>query len=116
MNSSENIKTLDPHRLLMNLLDKMNLKRNDKNVALWNCSIYYTWKNFKKSYKNNKFKTLAPKWNEKFELHDRFYFVLDIQHHFEYIIKRHKTVINKPPIRIYVNKFENRIMFRNKIG
>ena len=40
------------------------------NVALSNLSIYYTWKNFKKSYKNNEFKISAPTWNEEFELPD----------------------------------------------
>ena len=45
--NSENSKTSDPHRLLINLSDKMNLKRSDKYVALSNLSIYYTWKNIK---------------------------------------------------------------------
>ena len=35
------------HRLLLNLTDKINLKRSDKYVALSNLSIYYTWKNIK---------------------------------------------------------------------
>ena len=68
--NSENSKTSDPHRLLLNLTDKINLKRSDKYVALSNLSIYYTWKNIKKSYKNNKFKISAPTWNEEFELPD----------------------------------------------
>ena len=58
--NSENSKISDPHRLLLNLLDKIDLKGSDRYVALSNLSIYYTWKNIKKSYKNNKFKTLAP--------------------------------------------------------
>ena len=58
--NSENSKTSDPHRLLLNLTDKINLSRSDKYVALSNLSIYYTWKNIKKSYKNNNFKTLDP--------------------------------------------------------
>ena len=45
---SENSKTSDPHRLLVNLSDKINLKRSDKYVALSNPSIYYTWKITKK--------------------------------------------------------------------
>ena len=53
--NSENSKTSDPHRLLLNLTDKINLKRSDKYVALSNLSIYYTWKNIKNSYENNKF-------------------------------------------------------------
>ena len=40
--NSENDKTRDPHRLLLNLSDKINLKRSDKYVALSNLSIYYT--------------------------------------------------------------------------
>ena len=53
--NSKNSKTSDPHRLLLNLSKKINLKRSDKHVALSNLRIYYTWKNIKKSYKNNKF-------------------------------------------------------------
>ena len=34
----------DPHRLLVNLADKINLKKSDKYIALSNFSIYYTWK------------------------------------------------------------------------
>ena len=48
--------TSDPHRLLVNLPDKVNLKRSDKYFMLSNISIYYTWKNIKSSYKNNKIK------------------------------------------------------------
>ena len=77
--NSENSKTSDPHRLLLNLSNKINLKRSNKYVALSNLSICYTWKNIKKSYKNNKFKISAPTWNEVFELPDRSYSVLDIQ-------------------------------------
>ena len=68
--NSENSKTSDPHRLLLNLLDKINLKRSAEYVALSNLSIYYTWKNMKKSYKNNKFKISAPTWNEELKLPD----------------------------------------------
>ena len=47
--NSENSKTSDPHILLLNLTDKINLRRKDKCIALSNLSIYYTWKNIKKS-------------------------------------------------------------------
>ena len=85
--NSENSKTSAPHRLLLNLSDKINLKRSDKYVALSNLSIYNTWKNIKKSYKNNKFKISAPTWNEEFELPDGSYSVSDIQDYFEYSLK-----------------------------
>ena len=68
--NSENSKTSDPYILLLNLTDKRNLKRNDKYVALSNLRIYYTWKNIKKSYKNNNFKISTPTWNEEIELPD----------------------------------------------
>ena len=77
--NSENSKTSDPHRLLLNLTDNINLKRSDKYVALSNLSIYYTWKNIKMFYKNNKFKISATTWNEEFELPDESYSVSDIQ-------------------------------------
>ena len=47
--NSKNSKTSDPHRPLLNLTDKINLKGSDKYAALSNLSIYYTWKNIKKS-------------------------------------------------------------------
>ena len=64
--NSENSKTSDPHRLLLNLSGKINLKRKrkDKYSALSNPIVYYTWKTIKKSYKNNKLKISAPTWNE----------------------------------------------------
>ena len=60
----KNSKLSDPYRLLLNLTDKIDLRRKYNYIALSNVSIYYTWKNIKKSYKNNKFKTSAPTWNE----------------------------------------------------
>ena len=84
----KNSETSDPHRLLLNLTDKINLKRSDKYIALSNLSIYYTWKNIKISYKNNKFKISATPWNEKCELPDGSYSVSDMQDYFEYIFKK----------------------------
>ena len=40
--NSRNGKTFDSHRLLLNLSDKISLKRNGKYVALSNLSTYYT--------------------------------------------------------------------------
>ena len=65
--SSKNSGTSHPDRLLLNLSDKINLTRSDKYVAFSNLSIYYTWKDIKKLYKNNKFKISAPTWNEEFQ-------------------------------------------------
>ena len=64
----ENSKTSNPHVLILKLSDKLDLRRAEKGIVLSNLSIYYTWKNIKSSYNNNKFKILAPTWNDKFEL------------------------------------------------
>ena len=58
--NSENSQTSDPHRLLLNLTGKINLRRKGKYIALSNLTIYFIWKNIKKSYKNNKFKISTP--------------------------------------------------------
>ena len=54
--NSENSKRSDPHRLVLNISDKINFKRSDKHVALSKLSIYYAFKNIKRSCKNIKFK------------------------------------------------------------
>ena len=114
--NSEKSKTSDPHRLLLNLTDKIDIRRKDKYIALSNLGIYYTWKNIKKSYKNSKFKISAPTWNEEFELPDGSYSIPDMHYYFEYILKKHGGKTANPSIRIYINKIENRITFKFKTG
>ena len=108
----ENIKASDIHGLLLNLLDKINLKRSNKYVPLSKLSIYYTWKNIKKLYKNSKFKISVPTRNEEFELPNGSHSVLDIQDYFKYILNEHEAVTDNPSIRTYVNKIENIITFK----
>ena len=86
MNSKKS-KTSKPHILILKLTDKLDLRRGEKSIALSNLSIYYTWKNIKSSYNNNKFKISAPTRNDKFELPDGSYSVSDIQDLFGYILK-----------------------------
>ena len=85
-------------------------------MALANLSIYYTWKNIKSDYNNNKFKKSAATWNDEFNLPNGSYSVSDIQYYFEYIIKIHETIADNPPVKIYVNKIRNRIVFKIKTG
>ena len=98
--NSESSKTSDPHRLLLNYTDKIDLRRKDKYIALSNLSIYYTWKNIKRSHKNNNFKISAPPWNEIFELLDKSYSIADIQGYFQYIFKKHGEKTVNTSIRI----------------
>ena len=72
--------------------------------------------NIKSPYNNNKFKTSAPTWNEKFESPDGSYSLSDIQDYFEYILKKHVEDIDRPSVQIYVNKIENRVTFKIKNG
>ena len=85
-------------------------------MALANLSIYFTWKNIKTEYNNNKFNIFAPSWNETFDLPDRSYSIADIQDYFEFIIKKHETLSENPSIQIYPNKIKNRIIFKIKNG
>ena len=87
--NSENSRTFEPHVLILKLTDKLDLRWGEKIIALSDLSIYYTWKNIKSSYNNNKFKISVPTWNDKFEFPDRSYFVSNIQDYFEYILKKH---------------------------
>ena len=112
--NSKNSKTNKPHRFKLDLTDKLNLKNPNKNMALANLSIYYTWKNIKSEYNNNKFKISAPTWNDTFDLPDGSYSIADIQDYFEFIIKKHETLTENPPVQIYRNKIKNRIVFKIK--
>ena len=76
--NSENSKTSDPHRLLLNLTDKIELRKKYTYTASSTVSISYTWKNIKESHKNNKFNISAPTWNDEFELPDESYSISDI--------------------------------------
>ena len=90
--NTENSKTNEAHRFRLDLTDKLNLKDPKKNMALANLSIYYTWKNIKSEYKNNKFKISAPTWNDTLDLPDGSYSIADIQDYFEFIIKKHEVL------------------------
>ena len=79
-----------------------------------NLSIYYTWKNIKSAYSNNKFKISGPTWNDELDLPNDSYAISDIQGYLEFIIKKHKTLAENHPIQIYPNEIKNRIVFKIK--
>ena len=85
-------------------------------MALGNLSIYYTWKNVKLTYNNNKFKISAPTWNEIFDLPDGSYNISEIQDYIKYIIKKHEKIGENAQILIYPNNINNRIVFKIKTG
>ena len=117
-----NSKTNESNKFIYQFTDKLNLKNPNKNMALANLSIYYTWKNIKSEYNNNKFKISVPTWNDTFDLPTGSYSIADIQNYFDYIIKKHETIADNTPILIYVNKIKNkdkiqiRIIIKRKNG
>ena len=115
--NSKNSQTSELNRFKYDLIDKFDLKNPNKNMALANLSIYYTWKNVKSTYNNNnKFKISAPTWNETFDLPDGSYNISEIQDYIEYITKKHETIGENAPILTYANTVNNRIVFKMKTG
>ena len=114
--NTANSKIKHSNEFVYNFNDKLNLKNPNKNIALANLSIYYTWKNVKSDYNNNKFEISAPTWNDTFDVPDGSYSIAAFQNYFEYIIKNHETIADVSPVLIYVNEINNRIVFKIKSG
>ena len=95
--NSENSRTSEYHVLVLKLADKLDLRRGQKSIALSNLSIYYTCKNIKSSYNNNKFKISAPTWSDEFELPDGSFSISDINDYFKYVLKKHSENVGDPP-------------------
>ena len=112
--NTKNSKTSEPHRFRYNLINKLDFKNLNKNMALANLSIYYTWKNIKSIYNNNKFKISAPTWNDTFDSPDGSYNIPAIQNYFQYTIKKYETIGETAPIIIYANTITNRVVFKIK--
>ena len=114
--NTANSKTKHSNKFVYNFNDKLNLKNPNKNIALANLSIYYTWKNVKSDYNINKFKISAATWNDTLDVPDGSYSIAALQNSFEYIIKKHETIAEVSPVLIYVNEISNRIVFKIKSG
>ena len=114
--NTTNSKTKHSNKFAYNFIDALNLKNPNKNIALANLSIYYTWKNVKSDHNNNKFRISAPTWNNTFDVPDGSYSIAALQNYFEYIIKKHETIGDVSPVLIYVNEINNRIAFKIKSG
>ena len=114
--NTENSKTNEPHRFRLSLADKLNLKNPNKNIALGNLSIYYTWNYIKSAYSNTIFKISTATSNYTFDLPDGSYSIAHIQDYFEFIIKKHETLTENSPVQIYRNEIKNRIVFKINTG
>ena len=108
---------MSPANLFITLLTNLILKLLITKILDWLIWVFTTrGKNIRTEYINNKFKISAPTWNDTFDLPDGSYSISDIQDYFEFIIKKHETLRENPPIQIYPNKIKNRIIFKVKTG
>ena len=120
--NSGNSKTNETHRFRLDLTNEPNLKDPIKTWLKLIC-VYYTQKNIKSGYNNNKYKIYVRTWNDTFDLPDGTYLIylmvlilmvlIHIQDYFEFIIKKHETLAEIPPVQ---NKIKNRIVFKIKTG
>ena len=110
--NTENKKTNEPQKFILNLLQRLNLRISNKHVAFQNLSIHYTRKNIRQFHKHNKLKIITPTWNHGFELADGFYSVSSIQDYIVYLTKKHEALPTNHPIHIYVNRINNRLLFK----
>ena len=97
------------------MLQRSGLKTLNKHGALQNLSTYYIQKTIRQQHKNNKLKVISSMWNDEFELPDGSNSVPDIQEYIEYIMKKIETLPTKP-ICIYINRINNRLVFKIKDG
>ena len=111
----ENSKMNETNKLVLNMSYKLDLKSSNRHVA-FSKLINYTWKNIRKQYENNKLKIIGPVWNDEFELPDGSYSVSDIKDHVEYIIKKNEIWATIPPIHVYINRINSRLVFKIKDG
>ena len=87
-----NSKTNESKKFNHQFTDKLKLQNPNKDMKLANLSIYYTWKNIRSEYNNNKFKIFTRTWNDEFDLPDGSYSVSDI--------KKHDTITDNPPVKL----------------
>ena len=108
--NSERSKTCTCTQAKARLTDKLDIRRL---VSLSNLSVFYTQTNIK-SETNNKIS--GTTLDEAFELPNGSCSKSDNQDYFDYIIKEHETLSDKQPVQRYVNKIQNRVMFKIESG
>ena len=115
--NTENSKKNESSKFIFQCTDKINLETpNNKKPGLVNLSILYTWKDIKSAYNNNEFKISVSTWKDEFDLPNGSYSISEIRDYFKFIIKKHKTFAENPPIQIYPNKIKNKIVFKVRTG
>ena len=114
--NTKKCKSNETNKFVLNLSQRLNLRRSDKHLALQKFIYLLHVENIRKQYKSNKLKIMTPAWNDEFEFPDGSYSVLDIEDYIEYIIKKHEALTTIPPIHFYSNRINNRLVFKIKDG
>ena len=118
--NTENSKTSESHRFKLDLTDKLNLKNPNKNIAVANLSIYYTWK-IMKFFTLTNTTTMNLKFQHELEMILLIYLMaLALLKLFKItlnsLLKKNETLTENPQNQIYPNKFKNKIVFKIKTG
>ena len=114
--NTENRKTNKPHKFIFNFSQRLDLRSSNEHVYLQNLFLTRGIYIKKKQYENNKLKIIAPTWNDEFDLSDGSYSVSYIQDYIKYIIRKLEILTKTPPIHVYINRINNRLMFKIKDG
>ena len=110
--NTKNRKTSEPTKFVLNLPQRLDLRRSNEHVILQNLSVYYTRKNLRHQYKNNKPKIIAPARNDNFKLSYGSYSVSGIEDYTENIIKKHEPLSTNPLFHICTNRIKKRLVFK----
>ena len=108
---TENSKTNEPHKFVYNVSQRLDLRSLDSNVAAQSLSIYYTWKNVRTINLEKKLQLGMMNLNCQMVL-----IVSHIQDYIEFIIQKHEILTTIPPIHVYINRINNRLVFKIKDG
>ena len=98
--NAEKSKTIEPHKFVLNLSHRLDLRL--KLILDFSCC--------------SSKKIIGPTLNDEFELPDGSYYLSNIQDYIEYIIKKHETLTIIPLIHVYINRINNRLVFKIKEG
>ena len=98
--NAEKSKTIEPHKFVLNLSHRLDLRL--KLILDFSCC--------------SSKKIIGPTLNDEFELPDGSYYLSNIQDYIGYIIKKHETLTIIPLIHVYINRINNRLVFKIKEG
>ena len=114
--NTKNIKANDPQKFVLNSSQWLDIKSSSYRVALQNLSIYCTWNNVGQQHKNNKLRNIRSKMEWSVWITRWFLFSGRCSRQYLIYHKKHETLTNNPPIHAYINRINNRLVFKIKYG